>query len=71
MWRRYLVSLVGALAGAAVPLMVGLDYRTVAVIALAVAGAVMAFGERIGLVPASEDVGRPMTLFSDDKGRRR
>ncbi len=77
MLRRYLVALVGALAGGGAALaafyMLGLYPRPVlvGVCALAVAGFLMAKGEDLGLVPPSDQVGRPATLFSDEKGGRR
>ena len=78
MLRRYLVALVGALIGGGA--VVGVyylalgsdpDYRMVAACALAVAGFLMAKGESLGLVPPSEEVDNPASLFTDEKGRRR
>lgn len=76
MLRRYLVALAGALVGGGFALLVGyltggVDYRWVVTSALAVAGVLMAFGERFGLVPAAHEVAGPPSLFTDEKGRRR
>ena len=78
MLRRYLVALVGAIAGGgavAAFYYVGLDsqpdYRAVAAGALAVAGFLMAKGEGLGLVPPSAETDNPASLFTDEKGRRR
>ena len=75
MLRRYLVALAGALVGGGFALLVGyfigVDYRWVAACALGAAGFLMAYGERLGLVPTSHEVGHPTTLFTDDKGRKR
>jgi hypothetical protein len=77
MLRRYLVALLGAAAGGGAALGfylafgLGADYRAVGVCALAVAGFLMAKGEDFGLVPPSDEVGRPTSLFSDEKERRR
>jgi hypothetical protein len=76
MLRRYLVALVGALAGAGlgilVTLLTGVVWpRLIGLSALGGGALVMAFGERLGLVPASHEVGQPTSLFTDEKGRRR
>ena len=77
MLRRYLVALVGALVGggAAAGLYLALGrYPSpliVALCALGVAGFLMAKGESLGLVPPAEEIGKPTSLFSDDKDRRR
>jgi hypothetical protein len=36
-----------------------------------VAGFLMAKGEDFGLVPPSEDIGKPTSLFSDEQERRK
>ena len=77
MLRRYLVALVGALVGggAAAGLYLALGRFPSPVIvglcALGVAGFIMAKGEDFGLVPPAEEIGKPTSLFDDDKGRRR
>jgi hypothetical protein len=76
MLRRYLVALVGALVGAGigifVTLLTGVIWpRLIGALALGGGALVMAFGERLGLVPASHEVGNPSSLFTDEKGRRR
>ena len=77
MLRRYLVALVGALVGGGAALGfylafgLGPDWRGIAVCGLAVAGFLMAKGESLGLVPPSDEVGNPASLFTDEKGRRR
>ncbi|HKG12679.1 MAG TPA: hypothetical protein VKB12_05050 [Pyrinomonadaceae bacterium] len=75
MLRRYLVALVGALVGGgfglAVNYFTGPDYRIIIVSALAVAGFLMAYGERLGLVPHAHELEGPASLFTDGKGRRR
>ncbi|MDT5157317.1 MAG: hypothetical protein QOC99_3535 [Acidobacteriota bacterium] len=71
MLRRYLVALVGAVIGGGVALLIGFRFGIVSVFALGVAGFLMATGERFGLVPPSEEVNRPTSLFSDEQGRRR
>ena len=77
MLRRYLVALVGALVGGGVVagitlVLVGRLYPVlVGAAALGAAGFLMAKGEDLGLVPPSEQVGRPTSLFADDKDRRR
>jgi len=76
MLRRYLVALVGALVGAGmgilITLLTGVIWpRLIALLALGGGGLVMAFGERLGLVPASHEVGNPNSLFTDEKGRKR
>ena len=70
MLRRYLVSLIGALAGGGIAFALGLRIMGTIFCVLGAAWLLMAFGERLGLVPPSEDVGRPTTLFSDDESRR-
>ena len=75
--RRYLVALVGAVVGggavAGLFLAAGRlpNYILVGAAALGVAGFLMAKGEDLGLVPPSDEVGRPTSLFSDGEGRRR
>jgi hypothetical protein len=77
MLRRYLVALVGAVVGggaaAAVFLAAGRvpNYILVGAAALGVAGFLMAKGEDLGLVPPSEDIGKPTSIFSDEKERRK
>jgi hypothetical protein len=77
MLRRYLVAFVGAVVGggAAAGVMLAAGFWNpllVAAAALGAAGFLMAKGEDLGLVPPSDEIGRPTTLFSDDeKGRRR
>ena len=76
MLRRYLVALLGALVGGGlgllVTLMTGVLWpRLIGVLMLGGGGLVMAFGERLGLVPASHEVGNPTSLFTDEKGRKR
>ena len=77
MLRRYLVALVGAIFGggavAAAFLAAGRfpNYILVGAAALGVAGFLMAKGEDFGLVPPSDEVNRPTSLFSDEKERRR
>ena len=77
MLRRYLVALVGAVVGGGIAFAVFyvLGYypgpTVVALCAFGVAGFLMAKGEDLGLVPRSEEIDKPITLFSDDKERRR
>lgn len=77
MLRRYLVAFVGAVVGggavAAAFLALGRypSYILVIAAALGVAGFLMAKGEDFGLIPPSDEVGKPTSLFSDEKGRRR
>ena len=77
MLRRYLVALVGALVGGGVVAVVtvlaaGRVFPAlVGAAALGAAGFLMAKGEDLGLVPPSDRVGRPTSLFDDDKGGRR
>ena len=77
MLRRYLIALVGAVVGggavAGIFLAAGRvpNYILVGAAALGVAGFLMAKGEDFGLVPPSEDIGKPTSLFSDEKDRRR
>jgi len=76
MLRRYLVALVAGLIG------LGLDFIIFEVtgvfwpwlsglLVLGLGGGVMAFGERLGLVPPAHEVGNPTSLFTDEKGRKR
>jgi hypothetical protein len=77
MLRRYLVALVGAVVGggavAGIFLAAGRlpNYLLVSAAALGVAGFLMAKGEDLGLVPPSEDIGKPTSIFSDEKERRK
>jgi hypothetical protein len=77
MLRRYLVALVGAVVGggavAGIFLAAGRipNYILVGAAALGVAGFLMAKGEDLGLVPPSEDIGKPTSIFSDEKERRK
>lgn len=77
MLRRYLVALLGALVGggavAGIYIALGRfpNYVLVGAAALGAAGFLMAKGESLGLVPPSEEIGKPTTLFSDDERRRR
>ena len=77
MLRRYLVALVGAAVGggavAGITLvLVGRLYPVlIAAAALGVAGFLMAKGEDFGLVPPSDQIGKPTTLFSDAKEQKR
>ena len=77
MLRRYLVALVGAVVGggavAAAFLAAGRipNYILVGAAALGVAGFLMAKGEDFGLVPPSEEIGKPTSIFSDEKDGRR
>ena len=77
MLRRYLVALVGALVGggAVAGLFLALgrypNYLLTGAAALGVAGFLMAKGEDFGLVPPSEDIGKPTSLFSDEQERRK
>jgi hypothetical protein len=67
MWRRYAASVVGFAAGALLAWLVGFENKLVAIAGLIVAAVVMTFGERWGLVPASDEVGKPQTLFSNER----
>ena len=77
MIRRYLVALVGALVGggAVAGLFLALGRRPNFVLttaaALGVAGFLMAKGEDLGLIPPSDQIGKPTSLFDDNTGRRR
>ena len=77
MLRRYLVALVGAVVGGGVVagitiVLVGrLSPVLVAAAALGAAGFLMAKGEDLGLVPPSDQINKPTSLFDDDKDRRR
>ena len=76
MLRRYLVAFVGAVVGggavAGVMLAAGFwNPILIAAAALGAAGFLMAKGEDLGLVPPSDEIGKPTSLFSDDKDRRR
>lgn len=76
MIRRYLVALVGALVGGGVVagitvVLVGRLYPAlVAAAALGAAGFLMAKGEDLGLVPPSDQIGKPTSLFDDGERRR-
>ena len=67
MWRRYAASVVGFVAGALLAWLVGFENKLVAIAGLIVAAVVMTFGERWGLVPPSDEVGKPQTLFSNER----
>jgi len=67
MWRRYAASVVGFAAGALLAWLVGFENKLVAIVGLIVAAVVMTFGERWGLVPPSDEVGKPQTLFSNER----
>jgi hypothetical protein len=74
MLRRYLVALVGALVGGGFALVVGLLVGRIFVwlvvaCALGAAGFLMAKGEDLGLIPPSDEIGKPTSIF-DDKGKR-
>lgn len=74
MIRRYLVALVGALIGGGFALIVGLLIGRILVwlivaCALGVAGFLIAKGEDLGLIPPSDEIGKPTSIF-DDKGKR-
>ena len=67
MWRRYAASVVGFVEGALLAWLVGFENKLVAIAGLIVAAVVMTFGERWGLVPPSDEVGKPQTLFSNER----
>ena len=67
MWRRYAASVVGFAAGALLAWLVGFENKLVAIVGLIVAAVVMTFGERWGLVPPSDEVSKPQTLFSNER----
>jgi hypothetical protein len=69
MWRRYVASVIGFVVGALLAWLVGFENKLVALAGLIVAAVVMTFGERWGLVPAAEDVGKPQTLFSNERDK--
>lgn len=71
MLRRYLVALVGAVAGGGLALLAGFRFGVVSVCALGAAWLLMAMGERLRLVPSSEEAGRPTSLFAPDEGGRK
>lgn len=77
MLRRYLVAFVGAIIGGGAVLGIHLalgripGYLVVGAGALGAAGFLMAKGESLGLVPPSEEIDKPTSLFSDEKGNRR
>ena len=77
MLRRYLVALVGALVGGGVATGLYLAFGRfpsvliVVLCALGVAGFLMAKGEDLGLVPPSDQIGKPTSLFSEEKDRKR
>jgi hypothetical protein len=65
MLRRYLVALVGG----GVAYLIGFRFGVVGLFAVGAADILMTQGERLGLVPPSEEIGRPTSIF-DDKGKR-
>ena len=67
MWRRYAASVIGFAAGALLAWLVGAENKLVLIVGLIVAAVVMTFGERWGLVPPSDEVGKPQTLFSNER----
>ncbi|MDQ3745167.1 MAG: hypothetical protein M3444_12360 [Acidobacteriota bacterium] len=74
MIRRYLIALVGALVGGGFALAVGLLIGRILVwlvvaCALGAAGFLMAKGESFGLIPPSDEIGKPTSIFND-KGNR-
>jgi hypothetical protein len=76
MLRRYLAALVAGLVGLGLGFLIfkftGVFWpRLTGALVLGCGGLVMAFGERLGLVPASHEVGNPTSLFTDEKGRKR
>ena len=77
MLRRYLVALAGALVGGGAAAAVAVlafgrvPYFLVGAAAVGLAGFLMAKGEDLGLVPPSDEIGRPTSLFDDDRSRRR
>ena len=76
MLRRYLVALVGALVGggAAAGVLLAMclwNFFLVGAAAHGAAGFLMAKGEDLGLVPPSDQIGKPTSLFGDEQGRRR
>jgi hypothetical protein len=71
MIRRYLVALVGGGFALLAGLAVGRIFIWAIILcALGLAGALMAFGERLGLIPPAEEIGKPTSLFSDDRRQR-
>lgn len=76
MIRRYLIALIGAIVGGGIPFVIFIALGRfpspliVALCALGVAGFLMAKGEDFGLVPPAEEIGKPTSIFSDDKDRR-
>ena len=76
MLRRYLVALVGAVVGGGVVagitlVLLGRLYPVlIGAAALGVAGLLMAKGEDLGLVPPSDQIGKPTSLFSDEREPR-
>lgn len=76
MLRRYLVALVAGLVGLGLGFLIteltGVFWpRLMILLPVVLGGGAMAFGERLGLVPASHEVGNPTSLFTDEKGRKR
>jgi hypothetical protein len=77
MLRRYLIAFVGYVVGMGVVIVADLALGLLPNLLLAaacgfvVAGFLMAKGESLGLVKPPEEIDRPTTLFSDEKGRRR
>jgi hypothetical protein len=69
MWRRYVASVVGFVVGALLAWLIGFENKLVAIAGLLVAAVVMTFGERWGLVPPAEEVGKPQTLFSNERDK--
>lgn len=71
MWRRYVGCAIGFAAGAGLVWLAGFEYRLVGISGVIVAAIVMTFGERWGLVPPAEEVGKHQTLFSVEQDQPR
>lgn len=76
MLRRYLVALFAGLVGLGLGFLIskltGIFWpRLTILLVFGLGGGILAFGERLGLVPASHEVGNPTSLFTDEKGRKR